>query len=75
MEPVILKSRHVRQDETTRARRARAGETCAEPEVRTLIDHGVVRAIEIVCACGETTTVQLDSDASAARSQDAGGTA
>lgn len=57
MEPVILKRNQVQR---TDARRAVGGQNGpVEPEIRTLLQDGVIRAIEVVCACGETVTVEL----------------
>lgn len=60
MERVILKSRDVRHEESSCGRRARATQESGRAEVRAISEDGVVRAIEVVCACGDRMTIQLD---------------
>lgn len=60
MDPVILKGRRVRRDEGAAARRERAVQEGRQPEVRTLVEDGVVRALEVRCACGEIVTIKLE---------------
>ena len=60
MERVILKSRDVRHEESPGGRRTRAGQEGGRAEVRAVSENGVVRAIEVVCACGDRMTIQLD---------------
>ncbi|MEM8712386.1 MAG: hypothetical protein AAGG01_15650 [Planctomycetota bacterium] len=63
MEPVILKGRQVKREEAASKRIAAAvarGDR-QPPSVRTLVVDGVVRAIEVTCSCGETTTIDLVS--------------
>ncbi len=57
MEPVILKRNRVTTQD--RRRPLNADGTPAQAQVRTLVHDGVVRAIEVVCCCGETVTVEL----------------
>ena len=67
MEPVILKGRQVRREQAKPQRIAQAvamGDACV-PTVRSLMDDGVVRAIEVTCSCGEKTTVDLVHGAAA----------
>lgn len=60
MEKVILKSRDVRREESPTGRRVRAIQEGGKAEVRAVSENGVVRAIEVVCACGDRMTIQLD---------------
>jgi len=60
MERVILKSRDVRHEESPGGRRPRAVHEGSQAEVRAISEDGVVRAIEVVCACGDRMTIQLD---------------
>ena len=41
-------------------RRTRAVQEGGRAEVRAVSENGVVRAIEVVCACGDRMTIQLD---------------
>jgi len=60
MDPVILKSRAVQHQDNRATRHASAVAKGATPEVRLVAVDGVVRALEVRCACGSTTTVELD---------------
>ena len=60
MERVILKSRQVRHEESSGGRRVGATQESGRAEVRTISEDGVVRAIEVVCVCGDRMTIQLD---------------
>ncbi|MEE2939464.1 MAG: hypothetical protein VX460_03665 [Planctomycetota bacterium] len=60
MERVILKSRDVRHEESPGGRRVRATQEGGQAGVRAISEDGVVRAIEVVCACGDRMTIQLD---------------
>ena len=66
MEPVILKGRGIRREEAPSRRLAAEIATGKKspPKVRTLVVDGVVRSIEVTCACGETTTVELVAQSS-----------
>ena len=77
---VILKSGSVRREETSHVRHAAAVSRGTAPEVRLVEMGGVVRAIEVRCACGDTITVELDvpgesRGASGPPSSDPGGAA
>ena len=63
MQPII-KNRRVRLEAKPR--------TCdGSKQVQLLEDEGVVRAIEIQCACGETTVIELEyQDRSASETED-----
>jgi len=63
MDPVILKGRQVRRDEGAAARRERAVHEGRQPEVRTLVEDGALRALEVRCACGEIVTIKLEGEA------------
>lgn len=65
MDKVILKSRQVTREESPVVRRAQAIVGGAEAEVRTVEEHGVVRAIEVVCTCGDRVIVELTQKSSA----------
>lgn len=56
MEHVILKRRDVRRDDQGSGHQ---GDGRSEPMLRTLSEDGVVRAIEVTCACGQAVTVEL----------------
>ena len=60
MERVILKSRDVRHEESPSGRRVRATHEDGRAEVRAISENGVVRAIEVVCACGDRMTIELE---------------
>lgn len=60
MSRVILKSQQVRKQESAEVRRAAAIARGAQPEVRLLEVGGVVRGLEVRCACGELVTVELE---------------
>ncbi|MGD2016699.1 MAG: hypothetical protein PVJ89_01170 [Planctomycetota bacterium] len=72
MSRVILKSQQVQQQDTAEIRRAAAIARGAQPEVRLLEVGGVVRGLEVRCACGELVTVELQVPPAAA---DPGGAA
>ena len=57
MDPVILK-RHTIRSEESAAPQLASGKKVA-PKVRTLVVDGIVRSVEVTCACGETTTIEL----------------
>ncbi len=59
MDKVILKSRDVTREESPVVRRAQAIAGGAEAEVRTIEEHGIVRAIEVTCTCGDRVTIEL----------------
>lgn len=59
MDKVILKSRQVSREESPVVRRAQAMAGGAEASVRTVEENGVVRAIEVVCTCGDRVTIEL----------------
>lgn len=59
MDPVILKGSNVRRDHSAAARRIAATAAGTEPTVRCIQIDGRVAAIEVRCACGDTTTVEL----------------
>jgi hypothetical protein len=58
MQPIIIKNRNVRIERT-------AAKCDSEKSVQLLEDRGAVRAIEIRCACGDTTIIELDYDSPA----------
>jgi len=60
MNPVILKSRAVRREDSTASRHAAAVARGDDPEVKLVTVDGVVRALEVKCSCGATTVVELD---------------
>jgi hypothetical protein len=69
MEPHIIKHQRVRlgaEDAETRPRAA-----AGKKHVRTIEHDGAVRAIEITCACGEITRVELVSESNAKADQPA----
>lgn len=63
MDPVILKGRNVRRDAGAAALRERAIQEGRQPEVRTLVEDGVLRALEVRCSCGEIVTIKLEGEA------------
>lgn len=70
MDPVILKGRQVRREDGAAARRERAVSEGRQPHVRALEENGVVRAIEVRCACGDVVTVELETSAPARGAQE-----
>lgn len=60
MEKVILKSRQVRHEESPVSRRVHALDHGGHAEIRALKENGVVRAIEVICACGDHITIDLE---------------
>lgn len=62
MQPIIVKSHHVRVQTTPPGAGRAVAQVCGvdEPAVRLLREGGVVHAIEVRCACGRPTVVQLD---------------
>ncbi|MEM9382769.1 MAG: hypothetical protein AAGB93_22640 [Planctomycetota bacterium] len=60
MSRVILKGDRVRHEESRTARHATAVSCGNEPSVQLVEMDGVVRAIEVRCACGETVTIEVD---------------
>lgn len=69
MDKVILKSRQVRREDGPALKRAHLMEHGARAEVRTISEGGIVRAIEVVCACGDVITVDLDVSQPQARGE------
>ncbi len=63
----IIKKQQVEVRELSPAERSlsrrglQGGESC-EKQVRLLLDHGEVIALELVCSCGEKTVVNLEYD-------------
>lgn len=74
MEPVILKGRSVRREDAPARRLANAIATGDKqpPKVRTLVVDGVVQSIEVTCACGDTTTIDLMSPKAQGQGQQGG---
>ena len=62
MQPIIVKGHHVQVQTTPTGEASTPAPPCAtdEPAVRILREGGVVSAIEVRCACGRPTVVQLD---------------
>lgn len=60
MDKVILKSRDVRRESSPALERVHLLQQGAKAEVRTVSEGGVLRAIEVVCTCGDVITVDLD---------------
>lgn len=62
MPPIIVKGHHVQVQATPPGAARAAAQVCGvdEPAVRLLREAGVVHAIEVLCACGRPTVVQLD---------------
>ena len=67
MSRVILKSDRVQAQDSAAVRHAAAIARGAQPEVRVLEVDGVVRGLEVRCACGELVTVELQVPAGGAR--------
>lgn len=57
MERVIVKHHHIVERRPVNVAAQRALD--AEPRVRLVHEGGHVRALEVVCACGERITVEL----------------
>lgn len=55
MQPIIIKSRNVRIEDGPQ-------EHPSGKRVELLSDGGVVHAIQLCCACGERTVVELEYD-------------
>ncbi len=60
MNPVILKNRVVRREDSAATRHAAAVARGDNPEVKLITVDGTVRALEVLCSCGATTVVELD---------------
>lgn len=60
MEKVILKKHAVRREESPMGRRAKSLEEGGRAEIRAVEENGVVRAIEVVCTCGDRITIELE---------------
>ncbi|MEM6674500.1 MAG: hypothetical protein AAF726_16760 [Planctomycetota bacterium] len=60
MNRVILKSSGLKHEPNAEPRYAGATGEERRPDVRIVEVDGVVRAIEIVCSCGERTTVEIE---------------
>lgn len=62
MHPIIVKSRQVLVQTTPTGEVSAPAPVCGtgEPVARLLREGGVVYAIEVRCACGRPTVVQLD---------------
>ena len=60
MERVILKSREVRHEESSCGRRAHDAVLGDRADLGPAALLGGARAIEVVCACGDRMTIQLD---------------
>ncbi len=62
MQPIIVKGHHVRVQTRPTGEARTPSQVCGVdgPAVRLLREGGVVHAIEVRCACGRPTVVQLD---------------
>ena len=65
MQPLVIKRHNVRIERGREAMAATAEETPVEEEhaekaVRLLEENGVVSALEVRCACGQVTVIELE---------------
>ena len=62
MQPIIVKGQRVQMKATPPGKNRAPASVCGadEPAVQLLREDGVVHAIEVRCACGRPTVVQLD---------------
>jgi hypothetical protein len=58
---LVVPAKRVRvSDETVSIGVPRAGETRSEPKIQLVREGGVIRAIEVICSCGELIRIRCD---------------